>query len=336
MQYRSRVVASVASLAGSAALSLALVGCGSMMHSRPLARGDFWGFTAPWDARSAASVAAHGSQLDAIVSGFIELDTVTLRPASPYEDTLARHSAGNRRYMALLTSYAGSRFHPEIIRALAADSTVLGHVAGASAALISGMGYRGLVLDFEGMTPDDFNALMSVTKAFADSARAHGVSPVGIALPAMDTVSYPARPFLTSLDFVVVMLYDQHWSTSPPGAIASPEWVARALGMRVGDVGPSRVIAALPVYGYDWRSDSATSVVSYADVVKLATDEHVPLVRDPASATLHAQGRYWQAWVSDAVLLDSLVSVGRRLGVTKFALWRLGLEDPRIWPDVVK
>jgi hypothetical protein len=39
--------------------------------------------------------------------------------------------------------------------------------------------------------------------------------------------------------------------------------------------------------------------------------------------------------VSDAALLDSLVRGARRTGISKFALWRLGLEDPRIWTDVV-
>jgi spore germination protein YaaH len=36
-------------------------------------------------------------------------------------------------------------------------------------------------------------------------------------------------------------------------------------------------------------------------------------------------------WVSDSTLLERLVGDARQLGVTTFALWRLGLEDPAIW-----
>lgn len=311
------------------------MGCASVRGRPPATGVEFWGFTAPWDPRSEASASAHDSQLDVIVSGFITLDSTSFQPTLLYADPLMRSNPGNRRRMALLTSYHGTRFHPETIRALASDPTVLGQTAGRAATLLGNAGYRGLILDFEGLTPDDLGALLRVSAAFADSARTHGVSPTGMAIPATDTAVYPGRPLLSSVDFLVVMLYDQHWATSPPGAIASPDWATHALGIRAADIGSSRVIAAFPVYGYRWRPDSAAAVVSFADAQQLARDAHVPLERDPASGTLHAESSGWSVWVSDAALLDSLVHGARRAGVTKIALWRLGLEDPRIWTDVV-
>lgn len=312
-----------------------LVACASV-SARPRAPAEFWGFTAPWDPRSAASVTAHGSELDAVVSGFITLDSATFRPISLFTDTLASRNAGNHRYMALLTAYEGNRFHPETIRVLAENSVERARTAGAVGLAAGNGGYRGLILDFEGLNPADLDGLILVAREIADSARAHGVSPVAMAIPATDTVGYPARPLLGAVDVLVVMLYDQHWLTSPPGPIAAPNWAARALGMRVGEVGPSRLIAALPVYGYQWRSDTATAVVSFTDAVHLAQDAHVPLVRDPTSATLHAETPRWSIWVSDATLVDTLVHGARVLGVTKFALWRLGLEDPSVWTTVVR
>jgi spore germination protein YaaH len=59
---------------------------------------------------------------------------------------------------------------------------------------------------------------------------------------------------------------------------------------------------------------------------------NTPLTRDHASATLHAVSpEGWEIWVSDHVLLETLVREARELGVTTFALWRLGLEDPAVW-----
>jgi spore germination protein YaaH len=310
--------------------------CASARGRPPAGGAEFWGFAAPWDARSEASGAAHDSQLDVIVSGFVTLDSATFQPTALFSDPLMRSNPGNHRRMALLTSYHGTRFHPETIRALASDSTVLGRTAGRTATMLGSAGYRGLILDFEGLTPADLDVLLTVSRTFADSARAHGVSPTGMAVPATDTAGYPGRTLLGAVDFLVVMLYDQHWSTSPPGPIASPDWAMRALGIRAADIGSSRVVAAFPTYGYQWRADSATAVVSFADAERLARSAHVPLQRDPASGTLHAESPAWSIWVSDAVLLDSLVRGARRRGITKFALWRLGLEDPRIWTDVVR
>lgn len=278
----------------------------------------------------------HDSQLDVIVSGFITLDSATFQPRALYSDPLMTSNPGNRRRMALLTSYEGTRFHPETIRALASDATALGQTAGRAAALLGNAGYRGLILDFEGLTPDDLDALLRVSAAFADSARAHGVSPAGMAIPATDTAAYPGRSLLGSVDFLVVMLYDQHWATSPAGPIAAPEWAARALGIRAADIGSSRVVAAFPTYGYQWQADSATAVISFARAQRLAADAHVALERDPATSTLHAEADGWEVWTSDAVLLDSLVAGARRAGITKIGLWRLGLEDPKIWTDVVR
>lgn len=325
----------LAGIAAALCVSAVATGCASARGRPSAADAEFWGFTAPWDPRSEASAAAHASQLDVIVSGFITLDSTSFQPIALFPDPLMKSNPGNRRRMALLTSYHGTRFHPETIRALASDSTVLGRTAGRAAALLGAGGYRGLVLDFEGHTADDLDVLIRVSRAFADSARAHGVSPTGMAIPATDTVDYPGRPLLGAVDFLVVMLYDQHWLTSPPGPISSPDWAMRALGIRASDIGSSRVVAAFPTYGYQWRSDSATAVISYADAERLARDAHVALLRDPASSNLHAAADGWTLWSTDAVLLDSLVRSARRTGITKFALWRLGLEDPRIWTEVV-
>jgi spore germination protein YaaH len=236
------------------------------------------------------------------------------------------------RTMALITSYYGSRFHPEIIRGLGGSPQAAGITAGAIAALIDSTAYRGVVIDFEGMTPRDLDALLAVTRAVADSVRAHGVHTVVIAVPAGDTAAYPSGLLLESADLIMAMLYDQHWSASPPGPIASPDWVARNLGTRVAEVGAARIVAAFPLYGYRWRKSAETEVISFDDARRLTTMTNTALVRDHSSETLHATSpEGWELWVSDRGLLDKLVRDARQLGVRSFALWRLGLEDQAVW-----
>ncbi|HYS69937.1 MAG TPA: hypothetical protein VEM14_06820, partial [Gemmatimonadaceae bacterium] len=68
------------------------------------------------------------------------------------------------------------------------------------------------------------------------------------------------------------------------------------------------------------------------DARRLTSMTNTPLARDHASATLHALSpEGWEIWVTDKVLLASLVRDARQLGVTTFAVWRLGLEDPAVW-----
>lgn len=311
---------------------LALLGACAHFPSRPEGPVDYWGFTGPWDRRSDISVDLHGSSLARIITGWIALDTTSFLPVQVYQDSIGQRPALASRTMALITSYAGSRFHPEIIRGLGSDAQATGITAGAIAALVDSSRYRGVVMDFEGMTPRDLDQLLAFTRAVADSVRAHGVGTVVIAVPAGDTAAYPAALLLQSADLIMPILYDQHWTDSPAGPIASPEWVTRNLSTRVAEVGAARIVAAFPLYGYRWRRTAPTEVVAFEDARRLTATTNTALVRDQASATLHASSpEGWELWVSDRVLLETLVRQARQLGVRRFALWRLGLEDPAVW-----
>jgi spore germination protein YaaH len=302
------------------------------LPSEPNAPIDYWGFTGPWDKRSDVSVQQHGASLTRIISGWVALDTTSFLPVQVYPDNFRSDIMVSPRTMALVTSYFGSRFHPEIIRGLGGSPQAAGITAGAIAALIDSTAYRGVVIDFEGMTPRDLDALLAVTRAVSDSVRAHGVHTVVIAVPAGDTAAYPSALLLESADLIMAMLYDQHWSASPPGPIASPDWVTRNLGTRVAEVGAARIVAAFPLYGYRWRKSAETEVIGFDDARRLTTMTNTPLVRDHSSESLHAASpEGWELWVSDRGLLEKLVRDARQLGVRSFALWRLGLEDPEVW-----
>ena len=296
---------------------------------------DVWGFTAPWDDRSAASVRCHDHELGVVVSGWLRLDSLTSLPSAVYPDTM-RLPAGTRRF-ALVTTYHGSRFHPESVTRLGQDETARARVAGALARLAARHGYDGLVLDFEGLTRNDTTALTLVVQSIADSAHQHHIHPVTIAVVPTDTLVFASR-HLAPADLLVLMLYDEHWATGVPGPIASPAWVRQGLALRVADVGADRLVAALPVYGYIWRVPvparpaAPAGVLSFADAKRDAARMGFTLARDSASSTLHfGRPDSAEAWVVDATLTGALVATAESLGVRRFALWRLGLEDPGIW-----
>ena len=101
---------------------------------------------------------AHGARLDAIVLGWIALDTLTGAPFAQYPDSSPRVWSPGKRRMAVVTSFVGGAFHPGVIRRLALDSAALRRSAEGVAAWARRDGYRGLVLHFEGMTAPDSDA----------------------------------------------------------------------------------------------------------------------------------------------------------------------------------
>ena len=307
-------------------------------HASPPA--ELWAFTGPWDARSDSSLRANTAHLDAAVTGWIGLDSNTAQPIlpSPYPDTM-RLGASRVKRMAIVTSWHGDRFHPSSIRTLAHDDARLARAAGAIAGHAAALHYAGLVLDFESLERSDRPGLLHVIKAITDSAHARHVSTVVVAIPATDTVVYPARPILGVADLVMPMLYDQHWSTSPPGPISEPDWVRSALAVRIAEVGASRIVAALPVYGYRWslKAKSPAEDVTFPDAKRIAAQAGVQLTRDQKSGTLHgAKAGDWEIWVTDAELLSTLVRQTKDAGVNRIALWRIGQEDPAVWRAVAR
>jgi len=237
--------------------------------------------------------------------------------------------------MAIVTSWHGQGFHPESIRLLGRDSRRLAQTAGAIARYAQSMHYSGLVLDFESLTVSDVPTLVRVSKAIADSARGRGVRTVAMAIPAKDD-AYPARTLLGAVDALVVMLYDQHWDTSEPGPVAAPSWMRSALEQRVAEAGASALIAALPAYGYRWRKGAPTESIGYAQAVQMANASRAPLRRDASSQTLRSRAANGdEIWVADATLLSALINQAQSLGVNRFAIWRLGEEDPAIWRTVI-
>jgi spore germination protein YaaH len=290
---------------------------------------DVWAFTAPWDPRSAASVACVAPSLSVLISGWLRLDTLTAMPVPAYPDT-TKVRRGPRRFL-LVTTYQRDRFHRETITRLASDPDLRGRAAGAVADWAKGHGYQGLVLDFEGLSRDDTSALAIVVKTFVDSAHHRHVRPVTVAVVPTDTLVYAGRHLATA-DLLLAMLYDEHWASGPPGPIASPSWFRQALALRVAEVGAGRLVAGLPTYGYLWKSPAAAQVLSFSDAKQQAAQSGIPLSRDSASGMLHfLRSDSAEAWVADAQLTHALVASAESLGVRRFALWRLGLEDPGIW-----
>ena len=315
-----------------AAVLAAIVGaCAARTLGAP-ARLRVWGFTVPWDARSSALAREHAVQLDAVVSGWIQLDSLTGQPFAEFRDTLARARPSGMRLMGIVTNAVGGRFHADAVRQLGADTAALARAAGAIARRLTSGGYRGVVIDLEGFAAADRDLVVAAVRAIADSARQRGVTPIAVAVPAVDTTVFRGRDLVPAADYLLVMLYDQHWTTSAPGPLAAPDWVRGATALRVAEVGASRIVAALPLYGYRWPTTGPAAALSFASAQRDAAAAGVQLQRDPGTSTLRATSAgAWDLWISDAGLVDALIREVRAQGVNTIALWRLGQEDPGVW-----
>ena len=291
-----------------------------------------WVFTAPWDAASDSAVAQRVTGRATLVSGWVALDTLRGPPRMLYVDRLAADSTRRTDRFLLVTSFLGDRFHPETVRRMAEDAALRATAEGTVQRIVRDHGYRGVVLDLEALVPADTLALVTVVRGLTAAARNGGAREIAIAVPALDTVAYAPRVLLPYVDRLVVMLYDQHWAGGEPGPVADRRWAREALSRWVALAGADRVVAAFPTYGYHWKPGAPTAVVGFRDVDRISRVAGVAAVRDSVSGSLTLPlGADGTIWLSDGPLLAQYVQDARALGVRTVALWRLGLEDPKVW-----
>ena len=137
-------------------------------------------------------------------------------------------------------------------------------------------------------------------------------------------------------DYVKIMAYDYHWSTSAAGALAPLDWINAVAAYAEKSMVGSKVIMALPWYGYDWLNQNGVGV-TYAEATARAQSAGVTVGHDVnGEATYSYSGRtvFFQDASSYKRKVDSLTAA--HPGIGGFAAWRVGAEDPAIWPIVAQ
>src|SRR5437870_6410202 len=206
----------------------------------------------------------------------------------------------------------------------------------------------------------DPNSLASLKKHYRefDAELGPALHAVGLklmlALPARDD-AYDYGFFAKQSDAIVLMNFDEHWQTSPPGPIASQDWYVENL-RQIGEVvPPTKLIVAVGSCAYDWSEGAQKThepaqpltmqeallhaFESEAQVVGNAPADPLHGIVEFDSRSLNPHYSYYdehnhvhQVWMLDAVTAYNELRASERLGLRGTALWRLGSADTSLWP----
>jgi len=134
--------------------------------------------------------------------------------------------------------------------------------------------FDGIQIDFEAVSKKD-------AEAFHDFLRLVklGLEPdkiFSIALPSrvssIEGDAFDYNIISGIVDRVYIMAYDQHWSTSKPGPVASLEWCKSIIDFAKDIVPADKLIMGIPLYGREWEEryvkGKKVKVVKYKKISK--------------------------------------------------------------------
>lgn len=147
------------------------------------------------------------------------------------------------------------------------------------------------------------------------------------------------------VDYMIVMTYDEHWSTSQvAGSVASLPWVEKGITqiMKEDDVPASKIVLGVPYYTRIWTEqtkDGKTAVTSKAvgmdAVQQIINDKKLTPTFDAAAGQNYVQYKEGEQtmkiWIEDAMSMKSRVELLKKLDLAGIASWSRGFETPDIW-----
>ncbi|MGA2535781.1 MAG: glycosyltransferase [Terracidiphilus sp.] len=213
--------------------------------------------------------------------------------------------------------------------------------------------YRGLSLDFESL-PDDADPayITFIHELYGDL---HARKLQLFVNTAVATSDNDLKQIAANSDGIILMNYDEHQTTSDPGPIASQEWFIGNLTRVLKVVPKEKLICAVGNYGYDWTLSNPpapkkgsrkkparpevlnTEDFAVSEAWQRASDADADLDLDYDTLNPHFEymdedtNQRHVVWFLDGVTILNELRGARQLGLSTFALWRLGYEDNSLW-----
>ena len=319
-------------------------------------------FYVSWDANSLASLKKHYKDIDLLIPE--ELHTVTTDgaltivdyeryqtvQATPMEavallkdDKLHQWMKATNvelPMMGLLNNYDGVVWHVKELAGLLKNPDSRRTLVQNTVEYAVQAHEAGIVVDIEEI-PDRSQAhFRSFIGELAPALHAVGLK-LMVALPARDD-AYDYAFFGRQCDAIVLMNYDQHWQTSPPGPIAAQDWFVENLRQVMEVVPAQKIVVGIANYAYDWpevpkNTPNSAQEFSVQTALLHAYESETQVEFDPGSLNPHysysdEQNRIHQVWMLDTVTAYNELRASDRLGVQGTALWRLGSSDSSLWP----
>lgn len=209
--------------------------------------------------------------------------------------------------------------------------------------LVKEKNYDGLDIDFELLKPEHRDNLSMFMEELYPKMQAINKTVIVSVFPHVDvhesvSGAYDYDRLGKSSDYVQIMTYDNHWSTSEPGAIAPVDWYEKNIQYAIEHCGgANKVLVGVSAYGYDWDVKAKKGeTVTYPDAIVLAERKGVKVQYDETAQAPYFKYDGHEVWFENDKSIAAKLQIVAKYNPAGIAIWRLGQEQPEIWQAVDK
>ena len=293
-----------------------------------------FGYYVNWDRASMVSLRMNVRHMTHLVTEWFTLQNAAGDLEDEADNTvLAIAKQGNLPVLGMVTNYRNGWQAGDVHKLLNsrdARENLIDNILGN----LEEHGLAGVNIDLEQVKKGDRDRLVDFMRELRMKLNPEGYL-VTQSIP-VDDPAYDGRRLAEFNDYIIPMVYDEHYQSGEPGPVASEPWFEEQLNEVLKVLPPEKTVIAMGGYGYDWIiGEEGGTEVSHGDAMAAAHANHGAIEYDPKLKNpvlrYKLDGKLHETWFLDGVTGMNQIYDARTWGFRGVALWRLGGEDPALW-----
>lgn len=239
--------------------------------------------------------------------------------------------------------YLDNSFNAELTHEFLSSSKVRKRIIDNLLTLVKKYNMKGINIDFEQTKIDDRDLITQFVRELYPVFKNEGILVSVDVTPQISSnvleEPYNRKELAETADYIMVMAYDQHWSSSPKaGSVAEYKWVEGNINVLLRQIPRDKFILCLPLYSRIWTEENGSTksvVASMVEVNNYVNRNNLAPTWDDNAKQMYAEnqsnGKINKVWIEDADSLKWKSSLLLKYNLGGVASWRKGFETPNIW-----